>query len=365
MFKPTTLRLGLLMGFLCSGLFIQAQQLWLPREPSPAATVSQTVGISTIAVNYSRPSVKGREIWGVLVPYGWDKNGSAIGLESPWRAGANENTVLHLSHAATIEGNLVPAGDYGLFFVINKDNTGEVILSKDYKSWGSFFYDPKRDQMRAKIAIRDMPNFVERLDYSFDSVSKNMAELDLNWAKKQFPVKITFAVDEIVVQNAIEVLQGQTGFLWQNNNAAANYTLTNKVSLDQGLKWANAAIGGQPAPSMGPFVTKAGILDLMGNHTESEKIIKDAMANATEADLNTYGYTLLGNKQYDKAISVFKLNTERHPKSANVWDSLGEGYALAGDKQNAIANFKKSLSLNPPAPTKANSEKYLKQLGAM
>ena len=56
---------------------------------------------------------------------------------------------------------------------------------------------------------------------------------------------------------------------------------------------------------------------------------------------------------------------KNHPESANAWDSLGEGYALAGDKQNAIANFKKSLSLNPPAATKANSEKYLKQLGAL
>jgi tetratricopeptide (TPR) repeat protein len=363
MYKPTAIRLGLLIGILSSGLLIQAQQVWLPREPSPAAKVSQTVGISTITVDYSRPSVKGREVWGVLVPYGWDKNGSAIGLESPWRAGANENTVLHLSHPANIEGNPVPAGDYGLFFVINKDNTGEVILSKDYKSWGSFFYDPKRDQMRAKITIRDVPNFVERLDYSFDSVSKNMAELDLNWAKKQFPVKITFAVDEIVVQNAIEVLQGQPGFLWQNNNAAANYTLANKVSLDQGIKWADRAIAAQP--TLVPIATKAGILDLQGNHTEAEKIIKDAMVNASEADLNTYGYLLLGNKQYDKAIAAFKLNTVNHPKSANVWDSLGEGYALAGDKKNAIENFKKSLSLNPPAPTKANSEKYLKQLGAM
>jgi tetratricopeptide (TPR) repeat protein len=365
MFKPTAIRLGLLLGILCSGLLSQAQQPWLPREPSPAATVSQTVGISIIAVNYSRPSVKGREVWGVLVPYGWDKNGSAIGLESPWRAGANENTILHLSHAATIEGNSVPAGDYGLFFVINKDNTGEVILSKDYKSWGSFFYDPKQDQMRAKITIRDVPNYVERLDYSFDSVSKNMAELDLNWAKKQFPVKITFAVDEIVVQNATELLQGQTGFLWQNTNAAANYTLTNKVSLDQGLKWANRSIGTQPVPSLGPVATKAGILDVMGNHAESEKLMKDAMVNASEVDLNAYGYVLLGNKQYDKAIAAFKLNADNHPKSANAWDSLGEAYALAGDKQNAIANFKKSLSLDPPPNVKANSEKYMKQLGAM
>ncbi len=88
----------------CTCLEIQAQQTWLPREPSPAASVSQTVGISTISVNYSRPSVKGREVWGTLVPYGWNVQGFGLGNSAPWRAGANENTVLHLSHAAKVEG---------------------------------------------------------------------------------------------------------------------------------------------------------------------------------------------------------------------------------------------------------------------
>ena len=89
------------------------------------------------------------------------------------------------------------------------------------------------------------------------------------------------------------------------------------------------------------------------------------MRVARENELNTYGYTLLGQGEHDKPISVFQLNTQRHPKSPNVWDSLGEGYATKGDKKNAIINFKKSLSLNPPANVKANSEKYLKQFGAL
>ncbi|HEV3223147.1 MAG TPA: DUF2911 domain-containing protein [Puia sp.] len=361
--RPIQLRIVFFLGLICNFFFVQAQQTWLPREPSPAATVSQTIGISYVTVDYSRPSVKGREIWGKLVPYGWDKAGSAVGLESPWRAGANENTVLHLSHAATIEGNLVPAGDYGLFFVINGDNSGEVILSKDFKSWGSFFYDPKQDQMRAKITVRNMPVSIERLSYSFEIVNKNVAELDLNWEKKQFPVKIEFAVDEIVIENAIELFKGQTGFMWQNYNAAANYTLANKVKIDQGLIWADQAI--LRNQNFADQSTKAGLLDLAGKHDESEKVMKDAMDKASENDLNNYGYQLLGNQQFDKAIAALKLNVERHPESANCWDSLGEAYALSGDKKNAILNFKKSLSLNPTPPTKANSEKYLKQLGAM
>jgi len=362
MTRSTSTRFGLILLILFH--FLNGYtQIQVPREPSPAGTVSQTVGISTIAINYSRPSVKGREVWGKLVPYGWNVQGFGTGNSAPWRAGANENTVLHLSHDAKVEGVSVPAGDYGLFFVINADNTGEVILSKDYASWGSFFYDPKRDQMRAKISVHDLPYFTERLTYEFDSVSKNMAELDLVWEKKQFPVKIEFAVDSIFKSYALEVLNGQPGFFWQNNFNAANYALNNKVYVDQGIKWADRAI--TQTPLMAPTITKAALLDLAGNHAESEKLMQTAMKNATENDLNNYGYQLLGNKEYDKAIAAFKLNTEKHPESPNAWDSLGEAYALSGDKKNAITNFKKSLSLNPPANVKANSEKYLKQLGAM
>src|SRR5690349_9433375 len=133
-----------------------SQGITTPNTPSPAASVSQTVGISTITVAYSRPSVRGRAVWGTLVPYGWNKQQFGNHVEAPWRAGANENTVLTLTHAASIEGKPVPAGSYGLFFTINQDNTGEVVLSKDYRSWGSFWYEPAHDALRAPIKIRDI-----------------------------------------------------------------------------------------------------------------------------------------------------------------------------------------------------------------
>ena len=91
----------------------------------------------------------------------------------------------------------------------------------------------------------------------------------------------------------------------------------------------------------------------------------EAMAMGTENDLNVYGYQLLGAGSIDQAIAIFITNTQRFPKSANTWDSLGEAYVTKGDNPKAIASFKKSLSLNPPANVKANSEKFLKQLGAM
>ena len=340
---------------------IHGQNITTPRTPSPAAVVTQTIGISSVTVNYSRPSVKGREVWGNLVPYGWNVQGFGSGNEAPWRAGANENTTIKFSHDVKVEGQLVPAGTYGLFFVVNKDNTGEVVLSKDSRSWGSFFYDPRQDQLRARIELRTIPN-AELLTYDFINNTKNAAELVLNWEKKQLPVKIEFDVDKIVMANAMEELKGPVGFNWQGFSSAANYALQNNINNEQALKWIDQAIAQNK--NFNTVNIKSGLLKQSGKTEEAEKMVTEAIAIATEAELNIYGYTLLNQGEHDKAITIFQLNTQRHPKSANVWDSLGEGYATKGDKKNAIINFKKSLSLNPPANVKANSEKYLKQLGA-
>lgn len=339
-----------------------SQQITQPRTPSPAATVSQTIGISTVSVSYSRPAVNGREIWGALVPYGWNKQGFGNNNEAPWRAGANENSVITLSHDALVEGKKIPAGSYGLFFVINKDNTGEVILSKDYRSWGSFWYDAAHDALRAPIQLRTIP-LTERLTYEFDNLTKTSGELELNWEKKQFPVKIEFAVDDIVMANAMEELKGPIGFTWQGYTSAAQYALQNKVHTDDAMKWIDQAVAQNK--NFNTLRVKSGLLEQTGKKAEADQLMKEAVGMANEAELNTYGYQLLGNGQQDKAIEVFILNTQRHPKSANTWDSLGEAYAIKGDKKNAIVNFKKSLSMNPPDNVRANSEKYLKQLGAL
>ena len=341
---------------------LTAQPVTTPRPASPAATVSQTIGISSVSVTYSRPAVKGREIWGTLVPYGWNVQGFGSQKEAPWRAGANENTVIVFSHPAKVQGQTLPAGSYGLFFTINEDNTGEVVLSKDYQSWGSYWYDPANDQLRAKIQLRDIPN-TELLTFDFINLTKNTADLVLNWEKKQFPVTIEFDVDEIVMANAEQELKGSVGFTPQGFVSAANYALQNNTHHDKAMAWIDQAL-----TRNNTFATnqiKAGLLQQTGKAAEGDKILKAAMATATEAELNAYGYQLLQGASPDKAIEVFLLNTQRHPKSANAWDSLGEGYATKGDKTNAIKSFKKSLSLNPPANVKANSEKFLKQLGAL
>ena len=355
-------RLAFACYLMVIGSSLVAQPITSPRTPSPAASLKQTIGISTVELNYSRPAVKGRQVWGALVPYGWNKQGFGNGKDAPWRAGANENTTITLSHPAKIEGVAVPAGTYGLFFVINQDNSGEVILSKENQSWGSFWYEAEKDQMRAKIQVRENTN-TEFLTYDFINLDKNSGELVLNWEKKQFPVKVEFAVDEIVMANAEQELKGPTGFSAQGFTSAAQYALQNNVNHEKALKWIDQAIAQNNS-----FATKrikAGLLRQTGKTADAEKLLKDAMATATEVELNAYGYQLMGNGEVDKAIEVFVVNTERNPKSANAFDSLGEAYATKGDKTNAIKNFKKSLSLNPPDNVRINSEKFLKQFGAL
>jgi len=339
-----------------------AQPITTPRTPSPAASVSQTIGISVVTVNYSRPSVKGREIWGKLVPYGWNKQGFGNGNSAPWRAGANENTTIRFTHPAKVQGQTVPAGEYGLFFVMNADNSGEVILSKDHQSWGSFFYEPEHDQLRAKIAARENA-FTEMLTYDFINNTKNSSELVLNWEKKQLPVKIEFDVDDIVMANAVEELKNTAGFTPQGFISAANYSLQNKTHLEQGLKWIDQAIAINR--NFAALSIKSNLLRAMNNTAEADKVMNEAIAVANEVELNQYGYQLLAAGQTDKAIEMLALNAKRFPQSPNCFDSLGEAYATKGDKKNAIANFKKSLSMNPPPNVKANSEKFLKELNVL
>jgi tetratricopeptide (TPR) repeat protein len=208
-----------------------------------------------------------------------------------------------------------------------------------------------------------LPYNVESLTYDFTNLTKTTGELVLNWERKQFPIKIEFAVDEIVMANAANELKSTVGFTPQGFVSAANYALQNNVNLEQAMKWSDQAIAqNKNFPALN---IKAGLLRKSGKTTEADKLLADAMTTATEVELNNYGYQLLNQGQADKAIEILTLNTQRFPKSANAWDSLGEAYALKGDKENAVKNFKKSIALNPPANIRANSEKYLKQFGAL
>lgn len=344
---------------------IAEAQLTLPRT-SQMATVTQQIGITEISITYSRPSVDNREVWGKLVPYGMNNLGFGTAKESPWRAGADENTVIQFSDDVVVEGQPLKAGTYGLHMIVHEGgNSATVIFSNNSTAWGSYFYDPSQDALRVDIQTAEIP-YTEQLTFEFTDLGKTSAKAVLNWEKKQFPFKIEVDVTHVVLADIRKKLQGSPGFNRQTWEQAANYSLNNGGDLEEALLWIDNAIAGQffSEKTFNNMKIKSQILLKMGKKEEALARVGEIADLANTDQLNNLGYWLLGIGENDSALNYFKLNVKNNPKNANVYDSLGEAYKIMGDKKNAIKNLKKSLSLNPTPNVKANSEKLLKELGA-
>ena len=347
---------------------IFSQSVITPRPVSPAAELKQTIGLSQVTVNYSRPRLtlngvdRTDKIWGTQVPYGLTNLGFGTATKAPWRAGANENTVITFSHDVKIEGKSLPAGKYGFHIIVYEGNKATLIFSKNYTSWGSFYYDESEDAVRVDITTREIPK-TEVLTYEFTEMGTDFAVLALSWEKKQFPFKLEFDVQKIVLQNFRNELRSTASFTWQGFDDAAGYCLQNQINYEEAIKWSDASI--RLSRNFRNLSTKAQLLTATGKKAEGDQILDDAVEVANQAEINTLGYQLLGRKNYPLAIKYFTLNTQKYSTDANTFDSLGEAYKIAGDKENAIKNLKKALTLNPPPAVKANSEKLLKELGAL
>jgi Protein of unknown function (DUF2911) len=154
------------------------------------ASVTQRLGVNTdITIDYSRPGVKGRKIWGGLVPYGMAPGTKeSKGNPFPWRAGANENTTIEFSKDVLIEGNKLPAGKYGLF-MIPSEKDWTIIFSKNDSAWGSFSYKEAEDALRITVTPVEAPH-MEWLMYGFDDLAGTSATAYLWWDNLKVPFKI-------------------------------------------------------------------------------------------------------------------------------------------------------------------------------
>jgi tetratricopeptide (TPR) repeat protein len=359
-------KINFIAVLLCLTISVTAHaQLNTPRG-SQQATISQRVGISDISITYSRPSVNGRDLWGALVPYGMNNLGFGTSTAAPWRAGANENTTITFSHDAYVEGKPIKAGTYGLFFEVKANNEAMLILSKDYQAWGSFYYDKKNDALRAEISTVESPHN-ELLTFTFKEVNAKEATASLIWGKKAFPFKVSFNVTDIVLNEFRGKSNGNFGFNRLNWEQAAAYALNNGGDLNEALGWIDGAIAGNfySQKTFNNLAIKGQILNKLGRTDEYNLLMDEASAMANKQQLNALGYQMMNAKDYNRAVKFFKLNVANNPEDPNGYDSLGECYKTMGENKKAIKNFKKSLSMNPPANVKANSEKHLKELGAL
>ena len=173
--QKNTKNLGLMAIYFAAILFsftLQAQDK--AQRPSPLATASGVIGGKTITINYGSPAVKGREVWGALVPYG-----------QVWRAGANEATTIEFSKDVSIEGKALPAGKYG-FFTIPNANEWTIIFNKVPNQWGAFKYDAAQDALRVTVKPKKAKSFTEKLGYT---VNKNSVSLTWENTEVAFSVK--------------------------------------------------------------------------------------------------------------------------------------------------------------------------------
>ena len=174
--------------FLISG-FVSVAQDAKPRK-SPQASVSQRIGADTdVVVDYSRPAVRDRTIWGDLVPYGMNPgNKYSNDKPYPWRAGANENTTISFSKDVKIEGKTIPAGKYGLH-MLPGEKEFKIMFNKVNDSWGSYAYDAAQDAL--VVTVKPVAcEKVEWLEFGFEGLSDTGATAYLKWDKLQIPFKI-------------------------------------------------------------------------------------------------------------------------------------------------------------------------------
>ena len=181
-----TFFVSLIMILVSTNSFGQGNQI----RQSQNSSVTQYVGVDTqITINYSRPAVKGRVVWGNMVPYGLSTgNGYSNGNPFPWRAGANENTTIELNNEVKIEGTTLAAGKYSIH-MIPSETDWIIIFNKNNDQWGSFSYDESADALRVTVTPVEA-TFEEFLTYNFGNITENSVVAFLHWEKLKVPFQI-------------------------------------------------------------------------------------------------------------------------------------------------------------------------------
>jgi tetratricopeptide (TPR) repeat protein len=309
---------------------------------SQRATVSQRLGITDVSIVYHRPLVKGRKIWGDVVPYG-----------QVWRAGANEGTLFTISDDATVEGKPLPKGVYGLH-MLPTDGTWTVIFSKDSTSWGSFSYDEKEDALR--VTVKPAPaEMHEALAYDFDDLKPDSAVVTLRWDKLAVPFKVAVDVPKVTAESLRKQLKTVPGFTWEGYNEAALYCFESKTNYEEALKWVDTSI--QNEERYDNLDTKSKLLRSTGKTAEADALKKKALSQANALQLHNYGRELLGEKKTSEAVAVFETNVKKNPEVWFVYLGLARGQSATGNYKEAAKNAKLALTKSPDA-----NKKYLQGL---
>ena len=345
--KQLVLFLLIAVVFVSGSLQAQSVPLDLPRD-SQHAIVVQRIGLTDIKVSYHRPLVKERKIWGKVVPY-----------DSVWRAGANENTTVLFADPVTIEGKPLEAGTYGLHMIPN-EKEWTVIFSRNSTSWGAFTYSQEEDALRVTVKPQTA-EFHEALAYDFDDVKADSAVLTMRWEKVAVPVKIGVNTNEIVQASLRKQLRGLAQYTWDGWDDAANYLVTNKLNMEDALKYCDRSI--QVEERFDNLHTKSIVLTALGRKDEAEKTLNLALTKANAQQMHSYARQLQIDGQSEKAFAIYRENAKKNPDVWIVHMGLGRMYSAQGDYANAAKEIRVALTSAPP-PNKTFLENFAKRLDA-
>ncbi len=262
-------RLTLVVVALAGVAIPSMAQLDLPRV-SPKATVSQTVGLTDISVAYCRPGVKGRVIWGGLVPYG-----------EVWRTGANEATTITFSDPVTVNQTTVPAGTYGLFTIPGKEEW-TVILNKGAKLWGAYEYKQADDVLRFTVKPRAAAAPTEWMEFRFEALTTDTTEVVLAWEKLEVAFTVKVEVVERVLQAARKAVAEAKSDDWRTPYRAFAFCLEANVNLDEAEQWLNKSL--QAKQTYYNVLGKARLAYVTGHKTAAIETAKEAIAIGQKAE---------------------------------------------------------------------------------
>lgn len=232
-------------------------------QASPAATVSQRVGTTEVTLTYHRPAVKGRAIWGALVPVG-----------EVWRLGANEATTLAVSDPVKIDGQEVPAGTYALFAIPGPERW-TFILNRKARQWGAFSYDRKDDLLRFEVAVEPAPHS-EWLTFAITPIAAGAAELSVVWERVRLAFPLTVDVPGIVWRDldaALAAAKPEDGDLYLQ---AARFAREQNQRLPEAIAWIDRSI--QAGETWWNLETKADLLQDAGRTAEALALLERALA---------------------------------------------------------------------------------------
>lgn len=342
---------------------VQAQRILTipPSGGNKKAMVGEQIGLTTVTIHYDRPAVKGREgkIWGQLVTSGFFDQGFGNTQAAPWRAGANETTVMEFDKDVLIEGKPLKAGKYGFYIAYGAEQS-TLIFSYDYQSWGSYYYDPKKDALRVTVKPIATTASAEWLRYDFSNQTESAATISLLWEKLAIP----FRVETDLVQQQLDMfrkeLRTDKGFYWAPWQQAAQWCLEKNVNLEEALQWAdtsvNAALGDR---NFATLSTRARILEKLGRKEEAAIGMREALNTGNMNQIHQYARQLLQQKKTAEAVEIFKLNLQKNPGQFTTLIGMARGYSAAGDYKKALEMAEKALPLAPPGANKTFAERAI------